>query len=637
MAIKKKERLKKTLHATPKNKFKNLAEKSIAGIYLIQNWVFKYVNPKFSEIFEYSVDEVINKMGPKDVVMPDDWPTVEENINKRISGEIDAIHYEFRGITKTNRQIFIEVYGTRTLYRGRPAVIGTLLDITKRKHAEELLKQTEEKYRGIFENAIEGIFQITPEGKFISANPALKKMLGYDSTDELADILKDMGIRLFVDQKKRFEFYFTLENKGLIKGFECELHKRDKSTIWVSMNVRAVRDNNDKTLYYEGTVEDITERKISESELKRLNEFNKAIIENAPIAIFTLNRDGVFTSVNPALAIISGLNEEAEKVLLGFNWLKNAYTIKCGLAEYIKKGLNGEPFQLTDFPYMTYRGDRSLYMDFKGVPLMNKDGDVEGLLCIIEETTERVKTTARLMQEAKMAAIGKLAAGIAHELNNPLATLVAHSELALKWLKSLQTKIEHCPEMDKLTDCLDVIQTEAFRCKTVTSDILSLPWKEGFEKVEIDLNSLLNDIIKFQKIDRWDGKIVTDFYPCLPRVTGDVVALRQVFLNLITNAMDAIEKRLDGTIWIRTKHLDTYIQVEVEDNGEGIPVPIIEKIFEPFFTTKEPKKGIGLGLALCHELINSLGGKITVKSNPGNGTIFYVRFPINPFIKERIG
>lgn len=624
---------KKTFQNTSKNKFKDLAEKSLAGIYLIQNWVFKYVNPKFGEIFGYNVDEVINKMGPKDVVMPEDWPTVEKNIRKRITGEEEAIHYEFRGITKSKKQIYIEVYGARTTYRGRPAVIGTLLDVTKRKCAEELLRQTEEKYRGIFENAVEGIFQITPEGKFISANPALKKMLGYEFTDDLADILMNMGIKLFVDQRKRLEFYFALEHNGLIKGFECELYKRDGSTIWVSMNVRAVKDHNENTLYYEGTVEDITERKASESELKRLNEFNKAIIENAPVAIFTLNKEGVFTSVNPALAAISGLNEEAEKVLMGFNWLKNPYTIKCGLAEFIKKGLNGEPFQLTDFPYMTYRGDRNLYMDFKGVPLKNKEGAVEGLLCIIEETTERVKTTARLMQEAKMAAIGRLAAGIAHELNNPLATLVAYSELAHKRLNSFMGKSSNDAELNGLKDCLEVIQTEAFRCKTVTSDILSLPWKEGLEKVEIDINYLLNGIIDSIKADRRNGKIITDFSKKLPQITGDIVAFRQVFSNLITNALDAIEKRFDGTVWIRTKILDGHIQVEVEDNGEGIPVPIIEKIFEPFFTTKEPKKGIGLGLALCYELIKGMGGTITVKSRPGNGTIFYVKLPVENFEK----
>ncbi len=121
----------------------------------------------------------------------------------------------------------------------------------------------------------------------------------------------------------------------------------------------------------------------------------QAIIENAPVAIFTLDKKGRFTSVNPALAELSGLGDRAAEKLLGFNWLTNSFTIKSGLAKHIRKGLKGEPFQLWDFPFITYKGDRSIYMDFKGVPLRGRTGDIDGLLCIIEETTDRVKTRAK--------------------------------------------------------------------------------------------------------------------------------------------------------------------------------------------------------------------------------------------------
>lgn len=123
------------------NKFRGLAEKSLVGVYLIQDGVFKYVNPRLARIFGYTVEELIEKKGPKDLVFPKDWPIVEENLRKRISGEIKSIHYDFRGITKNKEIIYVEVYGSRTVYRGRPAVIGTLLDITERKKMEEQLKK----------------------------------------------------------------------------------------------------------------------------------------------------------------------------------------------------------------------------------------------------------------------------------------------------------------------------------------------------------------------------------------------------------------------------------------------------------------------------------------------------------------
>ena len=154
--------------------------------------------------------------------------------------------------------------------------------------------------------------------------------------------------------------------------------------------------------YVVETVQDITAEKSAAEEISRLNDFNKAIIDNAPVAIFTLDRHGTFTSVNPALALISGLGSEAEAKLIGFNWLKNPFTIKSGLAAHLKRGLRGEAFQLEDFPFNTYRGDRPHYIDFKGVPLRGKDGQLEGLLCIIEETTHKVNEK-KLLNEKNIA------------------------------------------------------------------------------------------------------------------------------------------------------------------------------------------------------------------------------------------
>ncbi|MBI5749612.1 MAG: PAS domain S-box protein [Nitrospinae bacterium] len=125
------------------NKFRDLSEKSIVGVYLIQDGVFKYANPRLAEIFGYAVEELIDKKGPKDLVLPEDWHIVEENLRKRISGEVESIHYDFKGITKNKETIYVEVYGSKTVYRGRPAVIGTLLGITERKKFEEQLRHAQ--------------------------------------------------------------------------------------------------------------------------------------------------------------------------------------------------------------------------------------------------------------------------------------------------------------------------------------------------------------------------------------------------------------------------------------------------------------------------------------------------------------
>ena len=153
--------------------------------------------------------------------------------------------------------------------------------------------------------------------------------------------------------------------------------------------------------YVVETVQNITDQKMATMELARVNDLNAAIIENAPIAIFTIDKEGTFMSVNPALAALSGLGGEVEEKLIGFNWLKNRYTRESGLAAHIEKGLRGEAFQLQDFPFNTYRGDRPHYIDFNGVPLKGKDGRTEGLLCIVKEVTDRVNEK-RLLKERTM-------------------------------------------------------------------------------------------------------------------------------------------------------------------------------------------------------------------------------------------
>ncbi len=184
-------------------KFRDLAEKSLVGIYLIQDDIFKYVNPRFAEIYDYTVEEIVDKLAPGHLVSAEDRDLVLENIRKRIEGETKSFHYEFRSVTKTGRNITVEVYGSGTIYEGKPALIGTLLDITARKRNEELLRQAEEKYRGIFENAVEGIFQSTPKGQFVVVNPALAKMMGYGSPDQLVAALTDIRYQLYVEPAKR--------------------------------------------------------------------------------------------------------------------------------------------------------------------------------------------------------------------------------------------------------------------------------------------------------------------------------------------------------------------------------------------------------------------------------------------------
>lgn len=509
--------------------------------------------------------------------------------------------------------------------RTKKLKVGANQDATQ---AEALLRAAEEKYRGIFENALEGIFQTTPEGRFVSVNPALARTMGYGSPEELLAANINFAKDLYVDPSRRRDFVETLAAKGEVIGFECEYYKKDGSKFLGSVNARTIRDERGETVLYQGMTEDITERRKVEQELQRLTELNEKIVNNAPVAICTLDLSGKITSVNAGLASLCDLRSRAAEKLIGFDWLHDPFTVSCGLAAYLEKGLRGESFQLWDFPFVNFKGDRDFYIDTKGVPLKDKDGNIEGLLCFAEETTERVKTRAKLMQDAKRSFIWKLGTGIAHQLNNPLAMVVAYSEAAARNIREFQKKSGYHEELKDIADYLQIVEEEAFKCKIVVDDILNLPKKEGFEVTEVDVNDLIENLYVTMSPAMTRIRLAKEFQPSLPCAKGDVRALRQVFMNLITNAIDAVQRKTDGFITVRTSCDAGFVHVEVTDNGAGIPGSILDKIFEPFFTTKESGKGVGLGLSLCRELLNDMAGAIRVESKPGIATTFTVALPV---------
>lgn len=184
------------------NKFKALAEEAGVGVFLVQDGIFKYLNKRLAEMNGYTVEELLNQKGPKDLVLPEDWPLAEEKIQKRLSNECQAVQYEVRGLTKDNRIIHLEVYGSQTLYQGRPALIGTLIDITDRKQAERALLESEDQYRSVVENSLAG-FYIIQDNLFRFVNQRWCEMLGY-TYEEVVNRLSPLEIT-YPDDKKIVE------------------------------------------------------------------------------------------------------------------------------------------------------------------------------------------------------------------------------------------------------------------------------------------------------------------------------------------------------------------------------------------------------------------------------------------------
>lgn len=278
--------------------FRDLTEKSLVGIYLIQDGVFRYVNSKFAELLDYRADELIETINHEETLFPEDRAAVVEKLRKRESGEISSIHHEFRVVTKKGEVRNVEVYGSRTMYRGRPAVIGTLIDITDRTRSEELLKQAEEMYRSIFENAVEGIFQTSSSHELIAANESLAKIYGYNTAEDYVADLRGWENNFFVNQEEYSEFIRRIEEGDYPRGYEVEQYRKDGKRIWVSFNLTPIKGADGSVLRHVGSFVDITERKKSEERLRRSEAGLRALIGSMKDVIALVDKKGRYTTIN---------------------------------------------------------------------------------------------------------------------------------------------------------------------------------------------------------------------------------------------------------------------------------------------------------------------------------------------------
>ncbi len=230
--------------------------------------------------------------------------------------------------------------------------------ITERQHVEEALHQSEAKYRSIFENAVEGIFQSTPDSRLIAVNPAMARIFGFSSPEEMVREVTNIGRQLYINYDNRRRFEKLLAEHGTVRGFESQFYRKDGSTLWGSLNVRAVKDDAENILYYEGMLEDITARKRVEKELKNSEEKYRNIFENASEGIFQVTPDGRYLSVNPTLANIHGYDSPDEMVLTVTDIAHQLYVDPSRRAE-LRRLLEEKGF-VKDFEVMMRKKDRGL-------------------------------------------------------------------------------------------------------------------------------------------------------------------------------------------------------------------------------------------------------------------------------------
>ncbi|MFC2171305.1 ATP-binding protein [Acidobacteriota bacterium] len=243
----------------------------------------------------------------------------------------------------------------------------------------------------------------------------------------------------------------------------------------------------------------------------------------------------------------------------------------------------------------------------------------------VDRSTEMMNE--KVIEAGKLASIGELAAGIAHEINNPVAIMVEEAG----WIGDLldEEEFEDTENVREIHRAVKQVKIQGNRCKEITHKLLSFARKTDPVAEQVHLNELVRDVVSlsWQQAKYENIKIQMDLAPILPDITASPSEMQQVLLNLINNAVDAIDKKDGGEVTIRTRSESGEVILNVSDTGQGIPKANLNKIFDPFFTTKGVGKGTGLGLSICYGIIDKMGGKISVNSAVGAGTTFHIRFP----------
>lgn len=348
------------------------------------------------------------------------------------------------------------------------------------------------------------------------------------------------------------------------------------------------------------------------SQVERLKDFSESIIDSLKIGVATVDRESRVESWNPPLEELLDVKRDEA---IG----RKLYELVPSdlAAEIASRSIDGHVSGIYKFP-LNARGGRRLVLNVSIAPLVGKDGARLGRLILLDDITQRVRLEEQILQTEKLTSLGLLAAGVAHEVNTPLAVISNYIQMLAKQI----------PGDDPRQRTIERIVKQTFRASEIVNNLLNFSRTGGSEFREVDLNAVLEETLTLVQhpLRTVRVNVLRNFGTELPLVLGSTTRLQQVFLNLFMNARDAMPE--GGMLEVRTGAHNGSVEVEVTDTGMGIPPENLNRIFDPFFTTKASGRGTGLGLSVSYGIIKEHAGKMDVHSTPGKGTSFRLEFPV---------
>ena len=485
--------------------------------------------------------------------------------------------------------------------------IHVLKDITDRREAER-------RYRELFDNIQEGLFFSTPSGRFVEVNDAMVAMLGYDNREDLLQI--DIPTQLYFSAAQRQRHSDAMKENGHLRNFEATLRRKDGSPVHVLINAFAMHDNMGNLLQIRGLMLDVTGLRTYQSELHRERDFSGKILSNTQSLILVADTSGLISYANRRW-YDAGFEQ---RELLGRPLIELAAPdFVLPLTEALQRTLNSQQIDNLELQILRRNGTAGQFSANLS-PMRDEQGTVTSIVLVLTDITDSAVLRDKLVHAEKMAAVGQLVSGVAHEVNNPLTAILGFADLLM----------ENPDLPENARKDMRVILQEAQRTKQIVQNLLSFARQMPPQRSSVQLNAILRRTIQLRSYDfnSHGVDIVEHLDEGLPEVMGDAHQLQQVFLNILNNAYDAVHQvgHLPRIEIMSTKAGEDAVEVSFRDNGYGISHP--DKIFDPFFTTKEIGKGTGLGLSICYGILKEHGGEILCHNNTGRpGATFVVRLP----------
>ena len=476
--------------------------------------------------------------------------------------------------------------------------------------------EVEQRYRELFDNIQEGLFFSTPDGRFIEVNDALVRMLGYGSREEL--LQADVRNQIYFSAERHQELARQMQEHGVVRNHEEALRRHDGSIVYVLINAFALRDSQGQIAQYRGLMLDISGLKTFQSELQRERDFSGKILNNTQSLILVADTAGLISYANRRWFDMG----YEQKQLLG-RPLEDLVTPgrRTTLSDALSATLAGR--QVDNLELQILRGDGRIgHFSVNLSPMRDEQSNVTSLVVVMTDVTDAASLQSKLMHAEKMAAVGQLVSGVAHEVNNPLTAILGFADLLME-----NTEVPESARKD-----LRVILQEAQRTKQIVQNLLSFARQMPPQRKALQLNPILRRTVQLRSYDFQSHgvEVIEHLDQDLPNVVGDSHQLQQVFLNILNNAYDAVsEVGRAAKIEIATTRKGNSVEISFSDNGPGISHP--DRIFDPFFTTKEVGKGTGLGLSICYGIVHEHGGEILCHNNSGGrGATFVVSLPATP-------